>query len=172
LTEDIFSKRSFRIFGLSRQQLAVTGAASGAAAGGLIDVAVGGASLLLGAGIGAAIGAAGAISGAKRLAQVEVLGQPLGGHELVVGPITAPNVPWVLLARALLHVKLVAERNHARRDRLVLEAETNEGAGREISAARRAPIEALFRGIRKQRGDDADVRGKLAAEIGALIDTP
>ena len=172
LTEDVFSRRSFRIFGLSRQQLAVTGAASGAAAGGLIDVAVGGASLLLGAGIGAALGAAGALGGARRLARVEVLGRPLGGHELVVGPITDPNLPWVLLARALLHVRLVAERNHARRDQLVIEAETNDGAGRELGAASRAPIEALFRRIRKQRGDDAEVRAKLAAAIDTLIDTP
>jgi len=172
LTEDIFSRRSFRIFGLSRQQLAVTGAVSGAAAGGLIDAAVGGASMLLGAGIGAWVGAAGAVGGAGRLARVEVLGRPLGGHELVAGPITDPNLPWVLLSRALLHVKLVAERNHARRDRLVLEAGTSEGAGSELGAAGRGPIEALFRRLRKQRADDAEAREKLAAAIDGLIDTP
>jgi hypothetical protein len=172
LTEDIFSTRSFRIFGLSRQQLAVTGAASGAAAGGLIDAAAGGASLLLGAGIGAAVGAAGALGGARRLAQVKVLGQPLGGHELVVGPITDPNLPWVVLSRALLHVKLVAERNHARRDQLVLEAEMNARPGSGLGVASRAPVEALFRRIRKQRGDDAEAREKLAAAIRGLIDTP
>jgi hypothetical protein len=172
LGADIFSRQSFRIFGLSRQQLAVTGAASGAAAGGLIDAAVGGASLLFGAGIGAVIGAAGALGGAKRLAQVKVLGQRLGGHELVVGPITDPNLPWVLLARALLHVKLVAERNHARRDQLVLEAESEAGPGRELNAASRAPIEALFRRVRKQRADDAETRQKLADAIDAVIETP
>jgi hypothetical protein len=172
LTEDAFSQRSFRIFGLSREQLAVTGAAGGAAAGGLIDVAVGGSSLLLGTGIGALIGAAGALGGARQLAQIKVLGRPIGGYELVVGPVTDPNVPWVLLARALLHVRLVAERNHARRDQLVLEAETNEGAGKQLSAARRAPIETLFRQIRKQRGDDAETREKLAEAINNVIDTP
>ena len=172
LTEDVFSEHSFRIFGLSTRQLAVTGAASGAAAGGIIDVAVGGASLLLGAGIGAAIGAAGAVGGASRLAKVRVLGQPLGGHELVVGPVSDPNLPWVLLSRALLHLKLVAERNHARRDRLVLEAAAESAPGIELAAENRAGIHGLFRRVRKLRIDDAEARSELARRIEALIDTP
>ncbi len=64
LVEDVFSAQSFNVFGLSGTQLALTGAASGAVAGGVIDVALGGASLLLGAGIGAAVGAFGALAGA------------------------------------------------------------------------------------------------------------
>ncbi len=172
LTEDVFSQRSFRVFGLSRRQLAVTGAASGAAAGGLIDVAVGGASLLLGAGIGAALGAAGAVSGANRLARVRVLGQPLGGHEVVIGPITDPNLPWVLLQRALLHVRLVAERNHARRDLLVLEVESGDRASVQVGGEQRAKIEALFGKIRKGRVDDPDERAALAQLVAGLIDTP
>jgi hypothetical protein len=172
LTEDIFSRRSFRIFGLSLRQLAVTGAASGAAAGGLIDAAVGGASLLLGAGIGAAIGAAGAVGGANRLAKIRVLGQPLGGHELVVGPITDPNLPWVLLTRGLLHIRLVAERNHARRDLLVLEVKSGDRPGRQIDAAERSRLDTLFRKIRAGRADDADLRQQLAGVIAELIDTP
>jgi hypothetical protein len=172
LAEDIFSARSFRIFGLSKRQLAVTGAASGAAAGGLIDVAVGGASMLLGAGIGAAIGAAGAIGGASRLAKIRVLGQPLGGYELVVGPITDPNLPWVLLSRALLHVRLMAERNHARRDQLVLEAADGDGPGRELDADSRAAIDKALRRLRRGQADDAQVRQTLADTIVGLIDTP
>jgi hypothetical protein len=172
LTEDIFSRRSFRIFGLSTRQLAVTGAASGAAAGGLIDVAAGGTSLLLGAGIGAAIGAAGALGSASRLARIRVLGQPLGGHELVIGPVTDPNLPWVLLSRALLHVRLVAERNHARRDQLVLEAESRDGPGRQLDPASRGEIDGLFRQLRKGRIDDADARQQLATMIEKAIDTP
>jgi len=172
LTEDIFSQRSFRVFGLSRRQLAITGAATGAAAGGLIDVAVGGASLLLGAGIGAAIGAAGAVGGANRLAKVRVLGQPLGGYELVIGPITDLNLPWVMLTRALLHLRLVAERNHARRDLLVLEAESGEYAGRKLGSEERARVESMFRKIRKDQADDADLRQALSSVIAELVDTP
>ena len=172
LTEDVFSERSFRVFGLSRRQLAITGAASGAAAGGLIDVAVGGASLMLGAGIGAALGAAGAVAGANRLAKVRVLGQPLGGHELVIGPITDPNLPWVLLARALLHVQVVAERNHARRDMLVLEAESGERPGSRIGSDERSRVEAVLRKVRRHAADDAQLRQSLADVVAGLIATP
>jgi len=171
LTEDIFSARSFRVFGLSKRQLAITGAASGAAAGGLVDVAAGGASFLVGAGIGAALGVASALGGASRLAKVRILGQPLGGHELVIGPVSDPNLPWVLLSRALLHLQLVAERNHARRDQLVLEATETEGPASRIDAERRKSIDALFRRLRKLRVDDAEARRVLANEIGQLIAT-
>src|SRR5262249_36255323 len=58
LDEDLFSQRSFSVFGLSSTQLAMTGAASGAVAGGVVDSLFGGASLFLGAGIGALLGAA------------------------------------------------------------------------------------------------------------------
>src|SRR5690606_6423422 len=122
LAEDMFAKRSFLVFGLSARRRALTGAAAGAVTGGMIDRAVGGASLLLGAGIGAAIGGVGAVLGADRLARVQVLGTPLGGFRLTVGPITTPNAPWVILGRAVLHHRLVAERNHARRDALILDA--------------------------------------------------
>jgi hypothetical protein len=172
LTEDIFSARSFRIFGLSKRQLAITGAASGAAAGGLVDVAVGGASLLLGAGIGAALGVAGALGGASRLAKIRILGQPLGGHELEIGPVSDPNLPWVLLTRALLHLKLVAERNHARRDQLILEATERQTPAERIGAEHRTTIDGLFRRLRKLRIDDTEARRLLAHEIEALIETP
>ena len=169
-SEDVFSAQSFRLFGLTRRQLAITGAASGAAAGGLLDVAAGGTSLLLGAGIGAAIGAAGAVTGAGRLAKIRVLGQPLGGYELVVGPVTDPNLPWVLLSRALLHVKLVAERNHARRDQLVLEA--GDAGSRGIDPDRRAAIDRVFRSLRRPGADETEARRGLAEKIATLIETP
>ena len=108
----------------------MTAAASGAVAGGLVDAMLGGASLFLGAGIGALIGATGALVGSDRLAKVEVLGQPLGGYELRLGPITDPNFPWVMLGRALLHVRLVAERNHARREALVHRRRTRRASCR------------------------------------------
>ena len=172
LVEDVFSEQSFNIFGLSATQLALTVAASGAAAGLVIDAVLHGASLLLGAGIGAAVGAAGTLAGASRLAKVQVLGQPLGGYELKVGPVTAPNLPWVLLGRALLHVKLVAERNHARRGEFVLEAQQGAHLADAIDPARRRSLEAVFRRLRGGAAIDSRSREALAGEIAALIDTP
>lgn len=116
LATDLFTEAGWELFGLSRQRLVMSGAIAGALAGGGIDVLLGGASLALGAGIGALLGGAGAWLGGGELARVKVLGESLGGRVVQVGPLKAPNFPWVLLGRAWLHHQLVAERNHAYRE--------------------------------------------------------
>jgi hypothetical protein len=170
LVDDVFSSQSFNVFGLSAAQLALTGAASGAVVGTFVDVALGGASLLLGAGIGAAVGALGTLAGAGRLAKVEVLGLPLGGYELTVGPITDRNLPWVLLGRALLHAKLVAERNHARREELVVDAQAGAHLADSIDATRRQKLEAVFRRLRGGAAIEPAERASVVAEVAALLD--
>lgn len=172
LVDDVFSSRSFNVFGMSATQLAWTGAASGAVMGSVVDVALGGASLLLGAGIGAALGAFGTVAGAGRLAKVQVLGQTLGGYQLRVGPITDPNLPWVILGRALLHVKLLAERNHARREELVVETREGSHLSDAIDAGKRRRLDVLFRRLRNGRAISETDRDALVNEIAALIDTP
>jgi len=172
LVADVFSTQSFNVFGLSQAQLALTGAASGAVVGSAVDVALGGASLLLGAGIGAALGAFGTLASAGSLAKVRVLGLPLGGYELTVGPITDPNLPWVLLGRALLHARLVAERNHARREELVVDAQTGSHLAETIDAARRRKLDVIFRRLRGGREIAADEREALIEELTVLMDSP
>lgn len=169
LVEDVFSSQSFNVFGLSQTQLALTGAASGAVVGSAVDVALGGASLLLGAGIGAAIGAVGTLAGAGSLAKVRVLGLPVGGYEMTVGPITDPNLPWVLLGRALLHAKLVAERNHARREELVVDAQEGAHLANALDPALRRRLDSTFRRLRSGREVTGDERAALAAELAGLI---
>jgi hypothetical protein len=133
---------------------------------------LGGASLFLGAGIGALIGATGALVGSDRLAKVQVLGQPLGGYELSLGPITDPNFPWVMLGRALLHVRLVAERNHARREALVLDAERDAHHADAIDTARRRTLDGIFRALRNDGSIERRQRQQLIDEITVLIETP
>ena len=170
LTEDLFSERSFSVFGLSNAQLSMTGAATGALAGGTIDLAVGGASLLLGAGIGAIVGGLGAMLGSNRLAKVHLLGSPLGGYRLDVGPISATNLPWVLLGRSLLHHRLVAETNHARRESLVLDVDASEHFTGIIDAGRRRHMANLFQHIREQGGLPTPQRDELVCDIIAAMD--
>jgi Domain of unknown function (DUF3482)/50S ribosome-binding GTPase len=169
LTEDLFSERSFVVFGLSTKQLAMTGAATGAVAGGVIDVAAGGASLLLGAGLGALLGGMGAVFGANRLAKVQVLGAPMGGMQLQVGPITNPNFPWVMLGRALLHHRLVAERNHARREALVVDAASGVHLSDEIAPEVRKRMARAFKRIRDEGGLSAFDRDQLCTDVEACI---
>lgn len=165
LSQDVFSERSFVVFGLSTTQLAMTGAATGALAGGALDVAVGGASLLMGAGVGALIGGMGAIFGANRLAKVQVLGAPMGGMQLQVGPISNANFPWVMLGRALLHHRLVAERNHARREALVVDASSTAHLSESIATDARNRMARAFKRIRDDGGLSSADREQLTADV-------
>ncbi|CAE7835011.1 abgB [Symbiodinium necroappetens] len=112
---DLFSEEGWALFGLSRTQLLITGAMTGAVAGFGIDALLGGASLLLGTAVGAAVGSLGSWFASDEIAKIKVLGQQLGGKLVQVGPIKAANFPWVFLGRAWLHHDLVRERNHALR---------------------------------------------------------
>jgi hypothetical protein len=168
LAGDVFSERSFAVFGLSSAQLAMTGAATGALAGGVIDLAVGGASLLLGAGVGALLGGVGAVLGSSRLAKIAVLGTPLGGHRVNVGPISSPNFPWVMLGRALLHYRLTSERNHARREVLMLDASASTHRADTIPPGTRRRLVAIFDRIRKQGGLESDGREALVEAIETI----
>jgi len=52
--------------------------------------------------------------------KTKILGLPLGGSELVIGPVINPNFPWVVLGRAIDHLQHICRRTHARRDALIL----------------------------------------------------
>jgi len=157
LTEtDLFSTETARLFGLSRAQLVATGAMSGAIAGGGIDVLLGGASLLAGAGIGALIGGASALVGADRIGKLKVFGQSLMSRKITVGPFRDPNLPWILLGRALLHHELVRERNHARREAVIIEAESSRHRADDIDELERRRLNTEFATIRRQGYDPAE----------------
>jgi hypothetical protein len=89
---------------------------------------------------------------------------------LRVGPITDPNFPWVMLGRALMHVRLIAERNHARREALVIDAERAEHLGDTIDAARRRRLDGIFSALRTDASIDAAARKRLIDEIAVLVD--
>lgn len=153
---DMFARENWEVFGLSRSQLAMTGAISGAAAGGGFDLAVGGTSLLLGTGIGALIGGAGAWFGSSELARVKTIAGSLGGKVVQLGPITSPNFPWVLLGRAWFHHSLVAERNHAYRDSLKLAIENEQNLMNSLPDSLRRELGRDFQRLtREELSDDA-----------------
>jgi hypothetical protein len=171
LETDIFTQEGWELFGLSRRELVVSGAISGAVAGGGIDALLGGASLLLGAGIGAVVGGAGAWFGGMELARVKVLGQSLGGRILQVGPVKAPNFPWVLLGRAWVHHHLVAERNHARREAMSLAMAADEHLMNRIPEPLRKELARCFKSLQDQRADP-DLRRRLAGRIAEVLALP
>lgn len=167
LDADLFATRTWNLFGLTRRQLVATGSAGGAAAGGVIDVATGGHSLLLGAGLGALIGGVSAWVGAERIAHIKVLGQPLGGKMLTMGPARSINFPYVVLGRALLHHRMIEDRTHAQRGPVELTREP--GAMQSLEADSRKQLEKLFNQIRKQDALNPELLDSLASQVERLM---
>lgn len=171
LETELFARESWQLFGLSRQQLLVTGAISGAVAGGGFDLLLGGASLFLGAGVGAVIGSASAWFGSEELAKVSVLGQALGGKVLQVGPVQDANFPYVVLGRARLHHQLISERNHARRETLALDLAAAEHQMDQLAPELRRRLARQFGKLRSDGVSD-DRRTALAALIEEALSAP
>ena len=164
LDTDLFASEHWQLFGLSRRNLLLTAAVGGAAAGGVIDLAVGGASFFLGSMFGGLLGGASAWLGRDELARMRVLGEPLGGVSMRIGPVTAPNFPWVLLGRALVHHQLVSERNHAQRSALALEAQASGSTLDHMAVGDRRRLAVLFGQL--QKGDSGS-----ALELTSVINT-
>jgi len=112
---DLFSEETASVFGLTRKELIVTGATSGAVTGAGIDLLFAGHTLLLGGLIGAVVGATGAYFGFNELSEIKVLGKTLGQKYLQMGPMENRNFPYILLGRAVYHTVRVANRSHAKR---------------------------------------------------------
>ncbi|MDZ7686071.1 MAG: DUF3482 domain-containing protein [Gammaproteobacteria bacterium] len=171
LDTDLFTTDNWEVFGLSRNQLAMTGALSGAAAGGGVDLALGGTSLLLGAGIGAAIGGASGWWATGELARVKTIVGPLGGRVVQVGPVTAKNFPWVLLGRAWLHHGLIAERNHAHREAVVVSVSNDTHLMNAVPGEIRKSLAAVFQRLSRGNADE-DTRARLVQLIEQLLAIP
>jgi len=113
---DLFSKESASIFGLTREEMVVTGMTGGAITGAGVDLLFAGHTLLLGGAIGAVVGGVGAYFGFDQISEVKVLGRTLGSRYLEVGPMENRNFPYILLGRALYHLSVLSKRSHARRE--------------------------------------------------------
>ena len=112
---DLFSEESASVFGLTRKELLITAATSGAAAGAGVDLMLGGSSFLLGTGIGAVVGGVGAFFAFNELSEIKLLGQKLGKRYLEMGPMENKNFPYILLGRMLYHTVKIATLSHAYR---------------------------------------------------------
>jgi len=163
--EDLFDLTTWSRLGLNRGQLAAGGAATGAVVGGTLDAALAGSSFLLGSVIGGAVGLASAWLGWARLAEVKLMGQPLGGTLLEIGPMRSPNFPWVVLDRALRFHDAVCQRAHAKREAVQLEAGEGEVAGLPGDVRRR--VQGVLDRLAKAR-DAASVESARIALAGAI----
>ena len=160
---DLFSEESLRLFGLSRLQLTGLGIVSGAGTGGVIDLAVGGSSFLIGTLVGGCLGAAGAYFSASKLIEAKILKMPLGKKTLVVGPARNINFPHIIFNRARLHHFLISNRTHAEQGDFIVNESLNS-ALRSLTNKETKGLEKVFKGIRRN-GSSAKQREELANVI-------
>ncbi|MDF3127858.1 GTPase/DUF3482 domain-containing protein [Kiritimatiellaeota bacterium B1221] len=119
VSEELFAEKVWKLLGLSRQQLMMTGLLTGAAAGVGADLATGGISFGVFTAGGALLGGIGAWIGAPKLGNKKI---PFPGRrkwaseKVVVGPTKDPQLMFILLDRSLLYLFRLMNWAHARRD--------------------------------------------------------
>ena len=106
-------------------------------------------------------------AGSERVAHIKVLGQPLGGKLLIVGPMRNINFPYVVLGRALLHHRMIEDRTHAQRDRM--EVPKGQGSLQPLDANHRKPLEKIFARLRKQESLKPELLDRLAWQVEKLM---
>jgi hypothetical protein len=167
---DLFGDTTWRVLGLDTWQLVRAGVIGGAAVGGMVDVAVGGASFLAGSLIGGVIGGLSSYYGAASASQVEMLGRRLGGPVARIGPLKNANFAWLLLDRALLHHRSVVRRAHARRDPFVVSEDGRRGLVSRLGAGEQNRLSRLFVWIQRSGGEISyETRDELVDRIEELL---
>lgn len=116
LKEDMFSESTWQFLGLTRNQQIIAAGIGGAGIAAAIDAATFGASFGAFAAIGGLLGAGWAAFGGKDLAQFKILGIPLGGREMQVGPVENFQFLYILLDRCLIYYSHIINWAHGRRD--------------------------------------------------------
>lgn len=123
LRQDLFSRTTWRVFGLNRLQLVTAATAAGAATGVAVDLATLGTSLGAFAAVGGAITGLAALLKGDRLVRRRILGMGLGEQTVRVGPVNTVQWMFILIERFLLHYWYVIRWAHALRDQADLPAE-------------------------------------------------
>jgi len=120
---DLFSAESASVFGLTRKELMLTSATTGAVTGAGIDLLFAGHTLFIGGAIGALAGGIGAWFAFNELSEIKVLGQKVGRRYLETGPMANRNFPYILLGRMFYYTASIATLSHASREEMILNME-------------------------------------------------
>jgi hypothetical protein len=114
---DLFDSRTWQVLGLPPRQLATAAGIAGGTIGAVIDTAAAGLTFGIFTAIGTTAGAGAALFGGHRMTSVTVVGLPLGGSRIQVGPNGNIQFFYILLDRALIYYAHVINWAHGRRDR-------------------------------------------------------
>lgn len=117
LHADLFDERTWQLLGLTKKQVVVAGGLGGAAIGAGLEMATLGHSLGIFTVAGTVAGALGALFGGQTFSgKAELMGIPLGGERVQVGPAKSIDLLFVLLNRSLLYYRHTINWAHGRRD--------------------------------------------------------
>jgi len=117
LHQDLFDERTWQLLGLTRKQVVIAGGLGGAAIGVGLDVATLGHGLGIFTAMGTVVGVVGALFGGDNLSgKANIMGIPLGGEQIQIGPTKSIDLLFVLLNRTLLYYQQTINWAHGRRD--------------------------------------------------------
>jgi len=151
LEGNLFDTEKWIMWGLNRKQLTVAATIAGAATGAVVDIALAGSSVMLGALGGGLLGAGSAWLGADRISSFHVQGLPLGGYEAHQGPIQNRNFPYVVLGRFLYLADALRHRTHAHRDKLQISEGDLSARIKQLSSEQQAGLHRALDRLRQQK---------------------
>jgi hypothetical protein len=173
---DLASEEVWMKWGLSRGQLTLVAAATGAAGGAVVDISTGGlthgfAALIGGLGGGAAAFFKGGLLPDLRVDLREGVKFSTGEtKELVMGPPANINFPWILLDGVMVRYGRILERAHGRRDIEVLGAPDEEGYTKRFPQERRKLLGKWFAACaRGNRPVGKDAEAQVLWAIGDAL---
>ena len=116
LKHDLFSKQTWELLGLTKEQLAAAGAIIGGAMGAFIDTAAAGITFGIFTALGGVLGAGSALFGGKEITKKRRAGIRFGGDKLKLGPNKNLQFLYILIDRALIYYSHMINRPHGKRD--------------------------------------------------------
>ena len=116
LKHDLFSRQTWELLGLTKEQLAAAGALIGGTMGAVIDTAAAGITFGVFTALGGIIGAGSALFGGKKITDKKPAGIWLGGDKLQLGPQKNIQFFYILMDRAFIYYSHIINRAHGRRD--------------------------------------------------------
>lgn len=174
LHADLFDERTWQLLGLTKKQVVIAGGLGGAAIGAGLEMATLGHSLGIFTVAGTVAGALGALFGGQSFSdKAEIMGIPLGGERVQVGPAKSIGLLFVLLNRSLLYYRHTINWAHGRRDydragQQLLQADARQAFTARWSAGNIQICHDFFKTLSKTGGDG---NGRENARFRELLRT-
>ncbi|MFO7930078.1 MAG: GTPase/DUF3482 domain-containing protein [Desulfosalsimonas sp.] len=173
VNQDLFSKKTWKALGLTRNQMAWAGAGIGAGVGAKADLAAGGLTFGVFTALGGAAGAGSAAWGTRKIAGTRIKGMPLGGVMIRVGPVKNQQLLYVMIDRSLIYFRHVINWAHSRRDVPVSDKKQDPAVSEFLTAEwsdeQKKTARRFFRAVRKNGPENAGTAAEDFTKMTAQI---